>query len=374
MIELASKYFVISIPSIESTGPLRILAVADLWQGSDAYAYVRAFRRMGHSVSAVSSGDYIPSGWRRRPLRALRRLLEPVLRLEYNEALLSEAEHLRPHLLFVFKGRHVAPATVQSIRKRGAVAVNFYPDVSFLAHGRQIPRTLPLYDWIFTTKTFGMRDMAALLEVHRSSFVPHSYDPEVHRPVHLSGQDKDRYVCDVSFIGTWSPKKERLLAYLHSRLPEVRMRIWGSQWDKALASLGSCIQGRHVLGVEFAKALVGSKVNIAILSEARLGASSGDLITSRTFHIPATGAFMLHERTEELSEFFTEGVECACFSDTQELVHKVRYYLDRDHERQMIAASGRKRSLASDYSVDSRALRILERVWSMMEGRKKECG
>ena len=60
----------------------------------------------------------------------------------------------------------------------------------------------------------------------------------------------------------------------------------------------------------------------------RKGASSGDLITARTFHIPACGGFMLHERTAEVREFFDEGRECAMFEGAAEMVAKVGYYLD----------------------------------------------
>src|SRR5438552_775539 len=121
---------------------LRILAVADTWEGSNAYAYVRAFRRLGHSVRVVPAENYIPGFWGRRLLRAWRRLFEPVLVREYAEALAAEALALEPHLFFVFKGRYVTPPALRVIRAAGAVCVNFYPDVSFLAHGRYLPQTL----------------------------------------------------------------------------------------------------------------------------------------------------------------------------------------------------------------------------------------
>jgi hypothetical protein len=45
----------------------------------------------------------------------------------------------------------VTPEALRAVKKRGAVATNFYPDTSILDHGTLIPRALPLYDWVFTT-------------------------------------------------------------------------------------------------------------------------------------------------------------------------------------------------------------------------------
>jgi spore maturation protein CgeB len=289
-------------------------------------------------------------------------MLETVLVREYVEALISEAQALKPNLFFVFKGRYVTAEAVKAIRQLGAVAVNFYPDVSFMAHGEYLPRALPVYDWVFTTKTFGLADLEQLLGVRTASFMPPSFDPEVHRRVELDVEDRATYECDVSFIGTWSPKKQQFIEQIAAKLPSVRLRVWGAQWGPALPALGARIEGRGVFGLEYAKATSASKINLAILSEARMGASSGDQITARTFQIPATGAFMLHERTDELLQYFHEGTECGCFSTPEDLVTMVRYYLEHDCHRQSIAAAGYDRAVSSGYSVDDRARLVLEKV------------
>jgi glycosyltransferase involved in cell wall biosynthesis len=344
-----------------SNEPLRILAISELWPGSNGYGYVRAFRRMGHSVWVVPSERVVPSAWTSKYLRVLRRVLERPLVNEYNDLLVEEARRLNPHLFFVFKGRWVKPEAVKAIKEMGAVAVNLYPDVSFMAHGKYLPQALPEYDWIFQTKTFGLADLKDQLQIEAASYLPHSFDPEVHRPVTLDDYDHSVYECDVSFVGTWSPKKQYLLEKVVRALPEIKLRIWGEQWEKANSSLARWWQGRGSHGAEYAKALVGSRINLAILSEVRKGASSGDLTTSRTFQIPATGAFMLHERTAELARYFTENEECAAFGNEGELIEKIKYYLSHDAERDSIARSGRQRALDSEYFVDNRAGAVLKK-------------
>ena len=355
--------------SLANTQPLRILAVADLWQGSDGYAYIRAFRQLGHSVRVVPSEHFIPADWERTSLRALRRLCVPLFVREYTKALVKAAQELRPHLFFVFKGRYVAPEAVRAIRKLGVAAINFYPDVSFMAHGSYLPQALPLYDWIFQTKTFGIQDLQHTLGVTHSSFLPPSFDPEVHYPVTLTTAEREYFAADVCFIGTHSPKKQRFVEHIARQLPQVRLRIWGSRWEQAGSLLAGKFEGRHILGLEYTKAIVASKINLGLLSEVRKGASSGDLITARTFQIPGTGAFMLHERTSELPLYFAEGEECACFDNPDELVAKIAYYLEHENERQRLAAAGRRRSLESGYAVEHRAAHIIERAKSINAGR-----
>ena len=345
-----------------SDRPLRILMVCDLWQGSDSYALARAFRRGGHSVTIVSDSTYYGRDWRHPLLRGARRLLRPLIARDFNAALSRNATALQPHLLFVCKGLLVEPEAIEAAQRAGALAALWWPDVSFFAHGPSIPRAVPRYDWIFTTKTFGLADLKSKFGMTRASFLPHAYHPEVHRKFRCDPSDQQRYGCDVSFIGTWSPKKQALLEALVVRRPKIRLRIWGMQWERAGAGLARWVEAREVLGAEYAKAIRLSKVNLGILSEMRKGASSGDLITARTFHIPACGGFMLHERTAEVAQFFTEGAECGMFAGAEEMVEKVGYYIDHAQEREATAEAGHLRCLKSGNSVDDRARAVMSKV------------
>jgi len=144
-------------------------------------------------------------------------------------------------------------------------------------------------------------------------------------------------------------------------LPNVRMRIWGEQWSAANRRRGleTVVQGRAVEGEEYVRAIAASKISLCILSEPRTGSSAGDQITSRTFHIPACGGFMLHERTAELLEVLREPDEVACFADVNELVGQVEQYLADDAQRARIAARGRER-VESGHSWDHRMREILD--------------
>ncbi|NNE21660.1 MAG: glycosyltransferase [Rhizobiales bacterium] len=343
----------------EKPQPLRILAVSALWQGANDYAYVRAFQRLGHSVSVVSSDRFVPD-WQGRSLRAVRRLLMPKIVAEFNSALLAQAQATKPDLLFVFKGAYVKPETIAAIKSGGVVAINFFPDTGFADHGPYLPKAIGLYDWVFTTKTAGVADLAARYGCRNAGFVAHSFDPEVHAPLQLSSDDLERYACDVSFIGNISKKKCQTLQHVARRLPDLKLFIWGAAKWGQVPDLAHWFQGRAVWGHEYSKAIQASSINLGLLFEGGPSAPAGDQITSRTFHIPACGGFMLHERTEEALGFFKEGQESAFYGDADELVAQISHYLDHPALRARIARAGYNRALSSGYSVDVRVQQVLD--------------
>ena len=65
----------------------------------------------------------------------------------------------------------------------------------------------------------------------------------------------------------------------------------------------------------------------------------------RTFEICATGAFQLTDIREDLSLFYTQGVEIETYTSKEELLEKVEHYLQHEEERQAIALRGLERTL-----------------------------
>lgn len=233
--------------SLEAELPLRIVAVSALHQGANDYAFVRAFRRAGHSVRGVSQAESLPD-WRGRRMKLARKALQNYIVRDFNRRLLDEARAHRAELLFVFKGSMVAASTLREVRRRGCIAIQFYPDVSFRTHGAELPAALREYDWVFTTKTFGLKDMREQLGVVDASFLPHGYDPETHRPVDMSRDDGAFFDTDVTFIGNWSPKKQKLLESVVNALSGVHVSVWGPPvWSEKMPEV---FRGQEVRGLE----------------------------------------------------------------------------------------------------------------------------
>lgn len=339
----------------------KILCIGCQWRGANDGALFKAFSRLGHLITIVDEQINFPSGNSTFLAKVFTKLTSPVYRDSYNVEIVSEFKIFQPDLVLVYKGANVKPETLDEIKKGNVPIVCIYPDVSLFDHGPFIPRCVKYYDYIFTTKKFGLKDLHDKFQYDKVSFFPHAFDPDIHRRFDLKNIEMMQYFdCDASFIGNYSLKKDKILATMKEKLPELNLKIWGGHWGRnQYNAIHKCICHRRIHGDLYALAIQHSKINIAILSEQGGSASSGDQITARTFEIPACSGFMIHERTEEFLNYFEEGKTAACFGDAEELADKIDYYLRNSEERKRIAEAGFK-YVWKNHSVDKRAKFILD--------------
>lgn len=338
---------------------IKILCIGEEWRGSNASGLFYAFSRIGCTTTVINELAHISLRGSGFLTKAMNRIVRSTQIRDFNSQLIKISKSVKSDLVLIYKGAFIEPETIQFWKNLGVPVVNFFPDVSFLAHGKYIPKCVPLYDHIFTTKTFGAKD----LQYHfgcapsKVSFIPHGFDPLIHRKLHVL---QSSFSCEASFIGNYSKHKESYLVSAMERYPELDLKIWGTTWSQSRSSLLSgAIQDVAVLGDSYSLALNSSKINIALLSEAVEGASSGDQITSRTFHIPGSGGFMLHQRTNEVLEYFEEDKEMVCFGSIEEMTEKMRYYLVNDEKRRNIREAGYLHAQKS-YSLDCRTIQMLK--------------
>ena len=337
----------------------RILFLGENWYGSCARACCYALRRLGHDVTDIDAQTIMPQ-LRSRVSRLALRVGRARIVGEYNDLVLDAARRFQPDLLIAFKAPYVTADTLGALRRLGIALYNYYPDTSVTAHGGLIPAALPEYDCVFFTKRFTETDALGRLRLRASTFLPHGYDAEIHRPWPLSARDRKQYGHDVVVIATHTAHKETVLDGLVARLPGVDLRVWGNGWSERCRSarLRPHLEGMSLNGTAYARALQAAHVNLAVMSGVVTGASRGDETTTRTFEIPACRGFMLHERSGELAELFVEDREVACFDGIEELAAKIRFYLAHPDDRERIAGAGHARCVPA-YSYDTRMAELL---------------
>ena len=148
-------------------------------------------------------------------------------------------------------------------------------------------------------------------------------NPAVRDPGEIPEAERRALGGPVGFIGHWEPVTERRLLHL------VRERRAGEDLRRRLGrrrggerAVAQAVQHRFVIGDEYARAIVSFDVNLGIVSKWNRNHTA-----SRTFQIPALGAFLLHERNELVTRYFKEGVEAEFFDSDDELLEKCRHYL-----------------------------------------------
>lgn len=334
-----------------------ILFLGPKWRGSDARALGEAFRDQGCIVSEVDYEDYVPLHWSRFDLRLGRKLLRRSMAADYNQAISQYWHNSGVDFVVVFKGMFVRPETLKPF---SCPLYCVYPDVSFTDHGPDIWQCLPHYRCLFTTKPAHLQDQALATHVQALELVQHGADPAVHRPLKILPHVRCAYQADVTFVGCWSPKKERILQALQEGLPDCCLRIWGMGWQRAAPSIQGAWVGRGAYGDELALIYQSSKINLGLLSEAGGGpGATGDATTARTWQIPACRAFLLHERTADFAQHFSEDHEAGCFDSASDIAAAVKRWLDDDHTREAVAKAGFERFAKCRYTYAPAAETIL---------------
>lgn len=335
---------------------VRVLFLGENWFGSCARACCFALRRLGCDVRDVDLQTIFPQ-LRMRGSRIVLRLVAPRLIREYNQAILEVAHQFRPDFLLAFKGSYIQLETLRELRSLGAALYNYYPDRVLLARHTLLEQTMSEYDCFFDTKQYWDGDAAEHFHPRCRKFLPHGYDPEIHRPVELEDRDRRQFECDVCLIATHTSVKEAVLEELLRLRPKLDLKIWGSLWKENCRSIEvrKRVCGPALHGVSYAKAVVASRINLALMG---VTSEAKDETSTRTYEVPACGGFVLHPETPEVLDLFDTGREIVCFDSVRQLDEQIDYYLARPEERSAIAQAGYARCVPA-YSYENRMREIL---------------
>ena len=350
-----------SIPSYE-----RILVAAELWFGATGAGLTQGFRGLGWDVVEVDPREHFIMG-RSRSLRIASRLLKSQCSHSYNQSIRNAAETFRPAAFVAVKGNYIDVETLRLLRSLGVVTAIYYPDFHF-DHPGLDQRSFAEYDLFFTTKSFQLDYLRERLGEDRVQLVHHGYAPLVHRPRKERMEEAD-YIADVLYVGNYSPYKQAWLAGISRALPDIRLMIVGNGWSGPAARFApnATVVGHHVLGDSFARLLQSARINIAVHFGPTGPNEWEDLVSIRTFEIPACKSLMLHVDNPEVRSLFDVGTEIDVFSTPEELAGKIRYYLDNpDRRAAMIEAAYRR--CVPHYSYDMRAKEILAGIDALRGG------
>ncbi len=279
-----------------------------------------------------------------------------------NSHLLQVAINSKPDVVWIDKGTYVKPSTLKKIKAHiGALIISEVPDNMFIKGNRtrHYLSSIHEYDLIVTDRKrddilenyskYGVRELCI---IHKG-FYP------IHHPIDLTVEEKEMYETDLVFCGTPAEDRANSLAFLAQN--GIRMKIW---WDsrhwkrmKAYPILEPFHTRRAVWWEEYTKAVNGAKIAMCFLKHI-----SGDFSTQRSFELPACGTLTVSERTEDHLKLFDEDKEMIYFSDNNELLEKVRFYLHHEKEREKIAKAGRQRCINSDYTQARRYREVLSRI------------
>jgi spore maturation protein CgeB len=328
--------------------------------------FVDAAGELGYTIRFVDEGPYL------RPLETSLlqkvgyRLLHrrPITRWRYNRDLAAAACAFCPELVVVVKGAYIMPSTLRLIKEEtDAVLANYATDDPFnnanmtpdLVYG------IPEYDLYACTKRAIMGDVrraGGRAVVH----VMFGYNPSLHFPEEpATSDDVRRFDADVAFVG--GADRDRLgdleqLTTAH----DLSAAFYGGYWSRD-PRFRPYARG-FAVGRDYRLALGGARIVLCLVRRA-----NRDGHAMRSFEIPACGAFMLAERTDEHLAVFEEDREAVFFSSPEEMLEKARYYLAHEDVRRRIARAGYERVTTGRHTYRDRLAEIAAAAQAATESR-----
>jgi spore maturation protein CgeB len=309
-----------------------------------ADAYSRNLRKLGHEATeliancrpmqlkwAEERSLALPVAAKLRPARlnwgTLRRILD------------AQLEELDPDVVYVQDAAYVARLRPRSLEGSGRLLV---------AQVGSQPASLEVlrrYDLV-TTLVPPLVERLRILELD-AEYLSVAFDEAVLARLKAegvtAGPDADRR-HPVSFVGSvHSDRVHRGGVQLLERLcSDVELELWGPINAKLAQS--SPIRSRHrgqAWGVDMYRVLAQSSIAVN-----RHGDFAGGYAANmRMFEATGVGALLMTESATNLPDFFQPGREVVAYDDVDDLVEKIRHFLEHEDKRRRIAAAGQRRTL-----------------------------
>lgn len=340
-----------------SRKPIMVFA-GSFWTGSSESGLSAGFRDLGWLVQEVDQRDFGVQAGADLLLRAAARLTRRMTGEAYRQKLLDACRALKPDVFLTIKGVGVTAELLQKVKDMGARTIMYYPDFHFEHPGVAVD-SFDEYDLFVTTKTFQVEHLTRRLGADRVAYVPHGYVAAVHQPLFETFAETN-HQSDALYIGNHSDFKQQWLESLARHDDSLDLRIVGGRWRTRAASgpLADKDINDARTGLAYAREIQSARINIAL----HMGPTTsgwGDLVSTRSFEIPACRGFMLHIDNPEIRELFEPGVEIDVFATPEELADKIAFYLSRPELRARMIERAYARCVPA-YSYNARSTAIQE--------------
>lgn len=338
----------------------RILLIGDSTYKMYSQAFYDAWIKLGYqNIVYFRINDYLDADSEKN-----RPLLRLCLRFEYktafgvhvkkmNKQLLRIADQFQPQLVFLYNIRHIYAQTLMQLKKSGSI-------IFFYSNDNPFGNYYPAYYWRHFRRGLSIADTGFVYREKNISDFKNAGCKIVHQLRSYYIEERNHYVENPSvqvpkvvFLGHYEndERGEYIKALLDRK---IEVGIIKTSWE-------SFEEGNpYLVKLENTQALYNEMLNAAEIAIVFLSKINQDTYTRRCFEIPATKTLMIAPYTEDIAAMFTVDEEVVIYSDKEEFVEKICYYLKHDAERKRIAEAGYRRLIAEKHEVTDRVKFILE--------------
>ncbi|MBN1755115.1 glycosyltransferase [bacterium] len=166
---------------------------------------------------------------------------------------------------------------------------------------------------------------------------------------------------DCTFVGSFSPEHNSSLPLFEKLASKIRFFIWGYGIDTIPpgSPVHKCYQGQAA-GLGMYRIYGRSKIVV----NRHIAAAGKYANNIRLFESTGMGAMLLTDEKGNMADLFIPGKECVTYSNPDDCVEKVQYYLAHDEQREAIAQAGKKRTLEEHnyFNRMKELIKILDRL------------
>lgn len=271
--------------------------------------------------------------------------------------LIELAAETKPELAFFFLFTdQLDRQTIEAVGKQGGCpTVNWFADdhwrfEDFTRH------MAPAFDLAVTTDADSLSKYRLLADtrVHLSQWACNRYS---------YGRVTTKLKHDVTFVGQPHGDRRQTVARLGDA--GVPVECWGFGWSAGQLEHEQMIDvfasSRINLNLSNSSEAPELKARLRRLLRFHPPPPRPPQIKGRNFEVPGCGGFLLTERVPHLERYFELNREVAVFDTPDDLVDKVRHWLEHDEERRQVAEAGYRRVM-SEHTYDHRFAAIFEEL------------
>ena len=260
----------------------------------------------------------------------------PVHLRNFSDMLVRACREFRPARLLSTGIAPIDQKALAAIGDLGVVRLNYLTDDPWnpVHRAAWFLGALPHYDRVFSPRQSNLDALRA----HGCpvvSYLPFAYSPSQHYSERAQPEEETKLASDAIFVGGADRDRVPLATALIAA--GLRVALYGAYWNR-YPETSKHYRG-HADPATLRKATGAAKIALCLVRRA-----NRDGHVMRSFEIPATGACMLVEDTEEHREIFgPDGEAVVYFRSIPEMIDKSRWLLDRPAERQRLAAAAHSR-------------------------------
>ena len=226
-------------------------------------------------------------------------------------------------------GRLVFPSTIRTIGRMGIPALSMCLDDRTKFQGRLEP-----------TGYAGMIDIASAFSLcwtstedavkqyesvgARAIYLPEGANPLVYRPLNIP------FDIDVSFVGQCYGQRPKIIEQLKNK--GINVQTFGKGWPSGEITVEEMVQIYNRSRINIGFSMVGDHEDVFCLK-------------GRDFEIPMSGGLYLTQFHPELGNVYNIGKEILCYQGLDDMVAKIRYYLEQPEKAEEVRKAGYERAI-----------------------------